>query len=87
MFELYFCRDDGENMFISNCEDFSSVTKSIKKFLEEYHFESYYQRLWKSQSNCITVDFGSHSEFFEIIAEPQIIDTTINSFWKGENNE
>ena len=40
--------------------------KIIMDFLAEHNYHSYYQRLYSTKENCITVDVGSHTEHFEV---------------------
>lgn len=64
--KLYFKNSDHELKLIAECESEELCYDEINKFLEDKNYKSYYYRQWITDDGIITVDVGSHSEFFEI---------------------
>ena len=63
--KLYFKNSQGKERLIAECETVQEVHKEIDKFLNEHNFKSYYMRSWGNE-DAVTIDVGSHSEFFRI---------------------
>ena len=63
--KLYFKNSRGEERLIAECETVQGVYEWIHAFLDEHNFKSYYMRSWGNDDG-ITIDVGSHSEFFNI---------------------
>ena len=63
--KLYFENSQGKERLIAECETVQEAHKEIDKFLDEHNFKSYYTRSWGNDDG-VTIDVGSHSEFFNI---------------------
>lgn len=63
--KLYFKNRQGEERLIAECETVQEAHKEINKFLDEHNFKCYYTRSW-GEDEGVTLDVGSHSEFFRI---------------------
>ena len=63
--KLYFKNSQGKERPIAECETVQEAHKEISKFLDEYNFKCYYTRSWGDEDG-VTIDVGSHSEFFKI---------------------
>lgn len=63
--KLYFENSQVEERLIAECETVKAVNEEIKRFLEEHNYKSYYSRSWGDEES-VTIDVGSHSEFFKI---------------------
>lgn len=63
--KLYLKNSQGKERLIAECETVKDVSNEIHKFLDERKYKSYYSRFWGDDEK-ITVDVGSHSEFFII---------------------
>ena len=61
--KLYFKNSQGKERLIAECETVQDAHKEIDKFLNEHNFKSYYSRSWGNEDG-VTIDVGSHSEFF-----------------------
>lgn len=60
--KLYFKNSQGEQ-FIAECDTVQEAHKEIRKFLDKHSYKSYYTRSW-SNGDGVTIDVGSHTEFF-----------------------
>lgn len=64
---LYFKRANGKYKLltsdIKNIED-KKIGKTIREFLDEHNFKSYYIRTWQDENEDYVYDVGSHTEFF-----------------------
>ena len=74
-YHIYFQNEFKEEKFIEtiiieeelNQESVLKCLERISAYLEKHSRKSYYQRFWfEKDINRIVVDFGSHSEFFNI---------------------
>ena len=63
LLKLYFRNSRGEERLIAECETVQKAHKEIHKFLDSHEYESYYSRSWGDWAS-VTIDVGSHSEFF-----------------------
>lgn len=63
--KLYFENSQCKEWLIAECETVQEAHKEIDKFLDEHNFKSYYTRSWGNDDG-VTIDVGSHSEFFNI---------------------
>lgn len=61
--KLYFENGCGKERLIAECKTVQDAHKEIDKFLNEHNFKSYYSRSWGNEDG-VTIDVGSHSEFF-----------------------
>lgn len=65
--KLYFENSMSKRKFISHVDSIKEVYALIDDVLEEYHYKSYYTRLWYEEDKKeIWIDVGSHSEFFVV---------------------
>jgi len=52
---------------ISEFETKEEMWTLIKKFMDDHHFKSYYQRIWiEEETDTLWIDVGSHTEFFVV---------------------
>lgn len=74
MFKVYFERSNGEIVFVSNCQTLKQcndkiakdiATRSNGKFKPPYYIYNYEGKT-VDDSDTITVDVGSHTEFYHI---------------------
>ena len=74
MFKVYFERSNGEMIFISNCQTLKQCNDKIAKdiearskgnFIPPYYIYNYEGKTVEDSSK-ITVDVGSHTEFYHI---------------------
>lgn len=81
MFKLYFKDGDRLKQLIYECNSIAECFKAIKDadFLDTI---SYYQRVWCSDRNTMTVDFGSHYQFFYIEYEGMEYESIEQAFIK-----
>ena len=63
--KLYFKNSQGEERLIAECETLDEIHEEISNFLDEHNFKCYYTRSWGGEEG-VTIDVGSHSEFFKI---------------------
>lgn len=68
MLKIYFKNSKGEETFIADIKEFSEffdiMTADIHKRNPNYKVP--YTRIWCSDDHTITVDVGSHSEFYKL---------------------
>lgn len=69
MYNIYFKQAEHSTV-VSTVETSREAMKFIAQYLTDREFKSYYSRFWatkKEDEKCyLTIDFGSHSAFFEI---------------------
>lgn len=60
--------DNGHSIrVIGEVDTYQETSYIIRKFLEEHNYKSHYWRYWVTEDRKkITVDVGSHTEFFFI---------------------
>lgn len=63
--KLYFKNSQGKERLIVECETLEEIHEAISNFLDEHNFKCYYTRSWGDEEG-VTIDVGSHSEFFRI---------------------
>lgn len=63
--KLYFENSQGKERLIAECKTAKDVGKEIQKFLDDHNYKSYYSRIWGDKDG-VTIDVGSHSEFFKV---------------------
>ena len=63
--KLYFKNSQGKERLIAECETLDEIREEISNFLDERNFKCYYTRSWGNDEG-VTIDVGSHSEFFKI---------------------
>ena len=61
--KLIFKNSRGKERVIAEPTNGDEIFKEINKFLDDHNFKSYYSRSWDNEDG-ITIDVGSHSEFF-----------------------
>lgn len=61
--KLYFKNSQGKERLIAECETLNEIHEEISDFLDEHNFKCYYTRSWGDEKG-VTIDFGSHLEFF-----------------------
>lgn len=62
---LYFENAYGDERLLGTYDSFLDACGAINEFLDEHNYKCYYMRNWV-ENGRITVDVGSHSEFFHI---------------------
>lgn len=62
--KLYFRNSQGKLRVIAEPTSEKECSASIKQFLDEHGFKSYYTRTWKDANGNKWHDVGSHTEFF-----------------------
>ena len=62
---LYFENGYGEIRELATVNTMEEANKHIKDFLDAHNYKSYYSRMWVA-GEYITIDVGSHTEFFKI---------------------
>ena len=65
MFKLYFKDGDNLKKLVGEYNTIAECFTAIKE-ADFLNTVSYYQRVWFSDKNTMTVDFGSHWQFFYI---------------------
>lgn len=68
-----FKNSNGQERDIGNVVDFNDVFKVIKSFLDEKNYKSYYTRYWKNEKGIYIFDVGSHTEFFYLYPNVELI--------------
>ena len=63
LLKLYFKNSRGEERLVAECETVQKAHEEIHKFLDDHGYKSYYSRSWGDWAS-VTIDVGSHSEFF-----------------------
>lgn len=63
--KLYFKNSQGKERLIAECETLDEIHEEISNFLDKHNFKCYYTRSWGDEEG-VTIDVGSHSEFFKI---------------------
>ena len=82
---LYFENSYGKRKFISHVNSLKETYALIDDILEEYHYKSYYIRLWyEKDKKELWIDVGSHSEFF-IITEVEENSNIIKNLEDNKN--
>ena len=66
MASVYFSDSLGTLRKIGDAAQWPDCMKIIMDFLSKHNYHSYYQRLYSTRENYITVDVGSHTEHFEV---------------------
>lgn len=64
--ELYFQNHFRQEKFIDSVDSLEDSFVLIENFLKDKNIKSYYSRYWLTENGDITIDFGSHTEFFII---------------------
>ena len=77
---LYFQNSQGKLRLIAEPTSDKEVHATIRQFLDEHNFKSYYTRIWIDDRNIKWFDVGSHTEFF-ICTENELDE---NEFISGE---
>ena len=66
MASVYFSNSLGVLRQIGDAAQWQGCMKIIMDFLADHNYHSYYQRLYSTKENRITIDVGSHAEHFEV---------------------
>lgn len=67
--KLYFLARSGEERLLATVDTEEDAFREIQKFLDEHNFKSYYTRITLLPGGGKWIDYGSHTEFFEIRPE------------------
>lgn len=85
--QLYFKNSKGKETFIADLEKFSDMfgvlTEDIYKRNPNYKVP--YTRIWASDDHTITIDIGSHSEFYKLKSDNAPRD--MNDYMEEYTNE
>lgn len=73
----------GGTRIIGKVDNFDEFCNVLSKFLEDRHFNSYYQRYWKADRKIIC-DVGSHVEFFLISRNDKRCEIDYEEFMRGD---
>lgn len=66
---LYFQNSNNEEIEIGRGKTLKEINKISNQFLKDHNFKSYYTRVTFENKNRVSLDFGSHIEFFIITNE------------------
>ena len=66
---LYFQNNMGIRREIGRPLTEQEIYQTIKRFLDEHNYKSYYTRSWVNKKGETYYDVGSHTEFFVMIKE------------------
>lgn len=66
MASVYFSNSSGTLRQIGDAAQWQGCMEIIMDFLADHNYHSYYQRLYSTEENHITIDVGSYIEHFEV---------------------
>ena len=49
---------------VAICDNMDAAWQAIGDYLKDIGVKAYYYRSWKNDNNELTIDYGSHSNFF-----------------------
>lgn len=68
MLDVVFVRGRKNRKNVGSVETEEEAYALINSFLKDSKYVSFYKRVWKTNEKTTRVDFGSHTEFFDIVA-------------------
>lgn len=68
MYPVFFQNIVGDRRVVGKADDINEVFAIIQKFLDDHNYKSYYSRVTFGASE-LTIDVGSHTEFFFVSKE------------------
>ena len=66
---LFFVNSQNKRKYLKEVHTKQEINITIKNFLDEHNFKSYYTRIWQ-ENNEWWFDVGSHTEFFILTGAP-----------------
>ena len=80
---LYFQNSQGKLRLIAQPTSDKEVNATIKQFLDDHNYKSYYTRTWyEPEINRFVIDVGSYTEFFQCEVSKTEMDTLPDSMKK-----
>lgn len=67
MLDVVFVRGRKNRKNVGSVETEEEAHALISSLLKDSKYASFYRRVWKTNEKTTRVDFGSHTEFFDII--------------------
>lgn len=66
-YSLYFINAEGKERLLGKYGSKQEWGKRLSEFLAQHNYKSYYYRYNTLSHNEMTIDVGSHSEFFKVV--------------------